>query len=324
MEANPFDEPHLARILQEILTGRRLLWFREQWVAVRFPSAIEYQVGLMEYERALARATQQGIPRERDVRKWLQQRELWTDQEGQLAKLEEQIQQTREKLADLSERVYPIAKRQLIRLEVDRDWLQWQRAQFFEHTAEHHASVYRARYLLPFCVRDPLTDQPLWRDYGHFAHEVGGAEAHQLLQAFLEFLGGYETRVLRYLARGGGVSGHRWRMIWTGARRARTPLFAHPVSEWNVNQLQLVYWTSFYDSVYEHFERPPQRIIDNDALLDQWVEAQQREMEERAQKHKHSVGRRAEDYDEVIVFGTPDAHSLDDGMVKSVGPKGLI
>lgn len=68
----------------------------------------------------------------------------------------------------------------------------------------------------------------------------------------------------------------------------------------------MVWWTAFYDSVYEHPERPEQRIIENDDLLDKWVEDKAKEAEERSRKNSSkykNAPMSALDHDEVIIFG---------------------
>jgi len=74
-------------------------------------------------------------------------------------------------------------------------------------------------------------------------------------------------------------------MHWRACKSTGSPLFDGPVSEWDVNKVRLVYWSSLYDSVYESPDRPPQYIIDDNKLLDEWFEAQTEELEERAEKN---------------------------------------
>jgi hypothetical protein len=86
-------------------------------------------------------------------------------------------------------------------------------------------------------------------------------------------------------------------------------LFGGIVADWNPSQLALAYWFSFYDSVYEHHERPPMKIINNDDLLDKWVEKQSKEVESRAKKNGSSmnnVSKSALEHDELIVFDDAD------------------
>jgi hypothetical protein len=117
--------------------------------------------------------------------------------------------------------------------------------------------------------------------------------------------------VLREIARGQGEVGAEWRARWKASKETGTPLFHGIVADWNPSQVALSYWFSFYDSIYEHPERPPQKIINNDDLLDKWVEDKTKEMEDRAKKSNSKYGgqyqpKGALDHEEVIVFDNAD------------------
>lgn len=66
-----------------------------------------------------------------------------------------------------------------------------------------------------------------------------------------------------------------------------------------------MFWSNFYDNIFEHPERPEQRVINNDDLLDKWVEEKSKEMEDRARKNSRGYNKAsmsAHDHDEVIIF----------------------
>lgn len=71
--------------------------------------------------------------------------------------------------------------------------------------------------------------------------------------------------------------------MWRSSKATGEPPFPGNPSSWDINKLRLVYWSNFYDSVYNSINRPPQWVIDDDELLDKWVEEQSKEMEERAE-----------------------------------------
>lgn len=106
------------------------------------------------------------------------------------------------------------------------------------------------------------------------------------------------------IARGHGEVGAEWRARWRASIKTGTPPFEGVTSDWNINQVALAFWSNFYDNIYEHPERPEQKIIDNDDLLDKWVEDQAKKMEEMSKKNskKYKNASNTLDYDEVIVF----------------------
>lgn len=107
------------------------------------------------------------------------------------------------------------------------------------------------------------------------------------------------------MARGHGLVGSEWRARWKASTKTGSPLFEGPTVDWNINQVALVFWSNFYDNIFEHPERPEQKVIDNDDLLDRWVEQKGKEMEDRAKKNanKDKYGSSsAYDHDEVVLF----------------------
>jgi hypothetical protein len=107
------------------------------------------------------------------------------------------------------------------------------------------------------------------------------------------------------MARGSGIVGSEWRARWKASTKTGSPLFEGPTVDWNINQVALVFWSNFYDSIFEHHERPSQKVIDNDDLLDRWVEQKGKEAEDRAKKNvnKDRFGKMsAYEHDDVILF----------------------
>lgn len=107
------------------------------------------------------------------------------------------------------------------------------------------------------------------------------------------------------MARGHGQVGAEWRARWKAATKTGSPLFDGPTIDWNISQVTLVFWSTTYDNIFEHPEKPDQRTIENDDLLDRWMEQKSKEMEERAKKNSKKSGKSnasAYDHDEVIMF----------------------
>jgi hypothetical protein len=93
------------------------------------------------------------------------------------------------------------------------------------------------------------------------------------------------------------------RAIWSVAKASKVPMFEHPVTEWNSLQRRLVYWLSVYDSVEESYERPPQRVIEDNFLLDLWFEDKAKEYSQQYESNwakGNKLGKTAYDHEEVF------------------------
>jgi hypothetical protein len=96
------------------------------------------------------------------------------------------------------------------------------------------------------------------------------------------------------------------RLKWTVAKSAGVPLFHGSIDEWNPLQVMLVYWLTYYSNIESAYERPPSRVVDNNAMLDKWVVAKSKEAENEYEnnwsKSSAGVAKSAMDHDEVYQF----------------------
>ena len=87
-----------------------------------------------------------------------------------------------------------------------------------------------------------------------------------------------------------------------------TNMFSSNYNDWSLAQKFFVYWSSFYASVGESFERPPERVIQDDELLEVWLKRQDEQFKERAEENWTKTGtlhdiKSAYDHEEIILFG---------------------
>jgi hypothetical protein len=94
----------------------------------------------------------------------------------------------------------------------------------------------------------------------------------------------YDEEILRQVARSS-----EGRLIWNIAKKAGH-LFDGPVSGWSKVQKELGYWFTFYDYVYESLDKPPNEVVENDTLLDEWIEEENKKYE--AKQNKEYDGKR--------------------------------
>jgi len=72
-----------------------------------------------------------------------------------------------------------------------------------------------------------------------------------------------------------------WRSFWT---IDKNNIFFGPISSWTEEQRTLAGYSSMYDSVYEHPEKPIDTVINDDDMLDGWMISQRRAIEKTKQQ----------------------------------------
>ncbi|MCL2641863.1 MAG: hypothetical protein FWD53_13515, partial [Phycisphaerales bacterium] len=77
---------------------------------------------------------------------------------------------------------------------------------------------------------------------------------------------GLSVAIIRGIARS-----HEWKTRWRAAKETGTPVFPGSLGDWDANKRNLVWWSDFYDAVMRHPECPPDDVISNDELLQNWI-----------------------------------------------------
>lgn len=96
-----------------------------------------------------------------------------------------------------------------------------------------------------------------------------------------------------------------WNIYKSNVGSAR--LFPERINDWSIAQRLYIQWCGFYDGIYESMDRPPERVIDNEKLLEIWFKDQEGKAERYSEEAWSKVGKLHEtksayDYDEVIMM----------------------
>lgn len=70
-----------------------------------------------------------------------------------------------------------------------------------------------------------------------------------------------------------------WRMIWSSSKASKG-VFGSPSSELTNEQLSLLSWSKFYDSIGESADPPTDEVVEDDTALDGWLILQGRKRKE--------------------------------------------
>lgn len=89
-----------------------------------------------------------------------------------------------------------------------------------------------------------------------------------------------------------------WRLYWNNCGDNPSSIFNIPISHVSDEQIEMCYWSSFYDSVFEAYERPSEDVINDDLALDAWYD---NKMEEISRKNKQNEIGGGKDAKEVFV-----------------------
>lgn len=246
---------------------------------LRQPTPKEQAQAAQVYSTERQRATIIGLPSEIEILENLIVLERWSsDKEVEIEGLQKDIYTIRRGLLDFLFNTTKLEKARSLLRRAETALIERlnQRHLLLQNSAEAHAEICQQRYLIGQ-ITESEDGERFWQTTQEFDNCSDEALITQLCEAFFQ-----RSRVpiilIRELARS-----QQWRMYWEIAKNTND-LFNNPVSSWSLNQRELAYWSTIYDSVYGAFERPSKDIIQDDDLLDSWFIRQGEKIDSQTQK----------------------------------------
>lgn len=262
------------------------------------------------YHQTYDKAVEDGILPISELERIIEERDLFTDEDKiKLSKLKSKLEaqqlllsKTRKVKAnierimgvigDLKNKIAEIEFKKYSKLtmsaenkaeEVKRLYLCWASTYSYENECVNKSDLY-------------------WNTYKDFSDEKDSLKRNVILNAFSDFYRGINTEIVRYIARSS-----LWRIRFVTSQKTSESLFGVPTSEYTNDMLNLVYWSNFYQNVFDMLpdERPSDLIIEDDDALDAYMKGyyEERSREDAAKRSKRFTGGKLSAFDsqEVIV-----------------------
>ena len=154
------------------------------------------------------------------------------------------------------------AQKELAQLESDKHGL-------FTHCLEYRAQDVKFRKVTFYCL-ESIDEQPIWT-WEEFQNFTDFIFINNVMRAYINsFI--LPTEIIRELARS-----PQWRYRWNSVKNG-ADVFGYAVSEWSDAQNSLIYWSLYYDNVFEH-PNCPMNLVNNDEALDAWMEKDNKKRE---------------------------------------------
>ncbi|RKY43066.1 MAG: hypothetical protein DRP85_00795 [Candidatus Makaraimicrobium thalassicum] len=226
------------------------------------------------YQRELVQGAKLGLISEAELRKIYAEREIWTDKdEERVVVLQNGIKKLKNILPDFKyQRVkYKNIERQIRRTERELNDLLQRKWDLFANSLENRALTVKFRQTAFYCLFK-LDSTPFWteEEFNNFDDIIF---INNVVSAYNDrFV--LDERTVRKIARS-----NMWRYRWNSTKNG-ADLFGKPAAEWGDVQNNLIFWSLYYDWVFEHPECP-HHLIDNDEALDAWVRNETRKRNNR-------------------------------------------
>jgi len=293
-------EQHLTNIFSDI----RYVYVDDFLLLFKFPSNKIKQRASLVYKRSFDSAVSGGILPVVELEKLIDSRNLITAEEiltlnklkGQLEAQQILLGKTTRVKAN-QERI----KQAINRLKHNIRQIEFKRSSKLLMSAENKAEEDKTFFVCSRCVY--REDETLfWPTHDEALKENRINLKDSIVMEYLRFYSGLSVEIVRAVARSS-----LWRIRYVNSMKTSDPLFGVPASQYTTDQLNLVYWSNYYQSIYEMMpdDRPKDIVIEDDELLDAYMKAfyEERNRETMARKSKSNRSGKlsAFDSDEVIV-----------------------
>jgi hypothetical protein len=264
----------VEKLLESILTNKTLVKVDSRngprFVLFSHPSSEETIRGRYMRDKAVLEALDAGLPSQEELEKRLSERKVFsTDAEQKVEELEAKISGQKRvlQLTKIEGRRKPIEEN-IQRFEQEVAAIKNKGKAFLLFSAESKAEEESLLYLTWVSSFD-TSGERLWPTFQDFEDETEIAFRENVVIAFAHFNGGMDIATIRFLARH-----NLWRIRYTAALKVGGPLFAQELYDLTPNQLGLMYWSNFYQAIYEMLpdDQPDQDVINDDEALDAYME----------------------------------------------------
>ena len=278
-----------------------------------YPTSADSRIAAHLHMQALKEAEEAGIPSISEMEIAVRERGIFTEEdEASIERLTSKLEGQRVVLSKTTkvparrerlEKIIAGLKEQINEIKLKREIT-------FDNTRERKAAEEKFLYLTWCGTKDPFTGERFWKTWEDFQAETDYHFRKRVLLDYIVFAHGIDQSSIRFIARS-----NLWRLRYVSALKTGDELFGRAIRDYTVDQLMVLYWSHYYQSIYEMMpdDRPPDSIIVDDEALDaymkDWQEDRSRDAAaSRAKKNKKYGQSTAWDYDETLVMRSNPMH----------------
>ncbi|MHA1832947.1 MAG: hypothetical protein ACTSV7_03070 [Candidatus Baldrarchaeia archaeon] len=295
----------IERHLHSVFTGKKIVIIDDIYLLFKHPSNDTKMEAALVYDKLYKKAVDAGMLPTKELEKLIMERKIFTKEDQDnidslKSKLhgQEVLLSKTTRVKARSDRIVGVIKD----LKNQIREIEYKRQSKLIMAAEIKAEEERSLFFCWACTYDFNTNVLYWSKYEDILNESRLELRGKILNAFLGFYNGIDSGIVRYIARS-----NLWRIRYVNSQKVSEPLFGVPTSQYTNDMLNLAYWSSYYQNVYDMLpeDRPSDIIIEDDDALDAYMKNyyDERNREDAARRSKKTSGGKlsAFDKEEVIV-----------------------
>ena len=247
------------------------------------PTPRETYNSYLIYEERLCELKAKSIMTEKEIFDLAEKQKIYTKRdEASFTFLEKVNRDLNRKFKTVDPRFKKSFKKRIEENQKQLSLLNSKRTALKSHSAEYLAYQSRLNYLLAKCIRK-RNNEYFWPDVDTMLNTIQTDVYNFLMEEYIKFINGMPIQKIRAAARS-----PLWQTSFRYSVESGQQLFSQPSSEWDINKILLCYWSMIYKNVYEKDNCPPQAIIDDDDLFDDWLDKEQKKSKDKKSNKKQS------------------------------------
>lgn len=279
------DSKEIEDAITSICSGGKFVFVNDNLFIIKKPTLVEKRfIDFIENE-AEKKSKERGLLTEKELLIVLNKTGAWTEEEEKkMAGLASDLDKIITGIQDLDKddvRNIKLAQKMKEAAQQAYEKLATKRASLFSATSDKILLEERLTAIIYVCTY--TEEGKFWKTWTSFQNEENLELINELRNEHLT--GGFTTKQFREIARS-----NLWRFRWKAGQN-NIGIFSNPISQLTDDQQTLIYWSQFYDSIYEAYERPPQEVIDNDEELDKWLKKEEEKNKKKEEQKKIESGR---------------------------------
>lgn len=292
--------------LNKVFSGMDYVYIDDDTLVVfKYPSFDIRQRAKLVYQKSFSSAVSQGMLPLVELEALVEKRNIITiSDKFNIKKLQDQLE-AQELLLAKTTRVkanQDRIKNTIRRLKHEIREIEIKKSSKMMLSAENKAEEDKTLFICTRCTYREDGETLFWPSYPDALKETRLDLKDKILLSFIRFYSGLSTKVVRELARS-----NLWRIRYVNSIKTSDPLFGAPASAYTSDQLNLVYWSNYYQNIYEMMpeDRPSDLVIEDDDSLDAYMKAFYEDRNRKDSRRKHNSSRSGKlsafDSEEVIL-----------------------
>lgn len=275
------DSEKIEQYVNSILWGKKIVEVNNKFYVFRSLTIAEKNYAQFVLDRSIDKYKKYGLKSKDELICIAKKNNIWNDvDENYFFKFDELVQVAKDQIQNASFVTKRRIEQQIEQAKKKREEVIEKYNEITYNSIEQQSSEDRIKYIIMKTL-ETIDGELYWTDDKEFKDSEEYIFLSKAIQAYINLISGdIDISFIRKVARS-----NSWRIRWNGCKGNIVSIFNTEVGNLNDEQLLLIYWTLYYDSIYNSIDCPPDDVIEDDEKIDKWYENHSKEEDRKRRDH---------------------------------------